>query len=59
MEKDTSIRCLYEAFADCSFRELEDSLLNAETREERVFYRKLINLKLQMKQEAVIGEKLV
>ncbi|MDD6266072.1 MAG: hypothetical protein PUB34_07225 [Clostridia bacterium] len=50
---------LYERFSKATTRDLEKSLLLAKTREEKIFYRKLLNLKLQLEQEKVIGEKLL
>ena len=47
---------LYEQFECTSFQQLEELLLKAETREEKAFYRSVINLKLQAEQEKVIGE---
>lgn len=52
-------RELYLKFEYCSFRELEELLLDAHSREEKAFYRSLLNLKLQIAQERVVGEKLV
>lgn len=46
---------LYEQFENCSFVEIEELLLQAESREEKAFYRSLLNLKLQIEQEKVIG----
>ena len=46
---------LYEQFESCSFVEIEELLLQAESREEKAFYRSLLNLKLQIEQEKVIG----
>lgn len=50
---------LYERFSKATTRDLEKSLLLSKTREEKIFYRKLLNLKLQLEQEKVIGEKLL
>lgn len=52
-------RDLYLKFEYCSFRDLEELLLNARSREEKAFYRSLLNLKLQIAQERVVGERLV
>ncbi|MBR5323095.1 MAG: hypothetical protein IKU48_06085 [Clostridia bacterium] len=52
-------RELYLKFEYASFRELEELLLAAHTREEKAFYRALLNLKLQIAQERVVGEQLV
>ena len=50
---------LYLKFSQTSTKELERCLLNGATREEKIFYRKLLNLKLQLEQEKVIGELLL
>ena len=42
-----------------ALQELERCLLQGSTREEKIFYRKLLNLKLQLEQEKVIGELLL
>lgn len=59
MEKNLKISEMYPLFKNTTFRELEDCLMEAKTHKERAFYRKLINLKLQLSQEDIIGEKLV
>ena len=50
---------MFERFEQLSFEELEQLLIAAKTREERSFYRSLLNLKLQIEQEKVIGEVLL
>ena len=50
---------LYLKFSQTSTKELEQCLLTGATREEKIFYRKLLNLKLQLEQEKVIGELLL
>lgn len=50
---------LYQAFSGWTMRELEEALIVAETREEKAFYRLLLNFKLQQAQESVIGEELL
>ena len=52
-------RELYLKFEYSTFRELEELLLAAHTHEEKAFYRALLNLKLQIAQERVVGEQLV
>lgn len=52
-------KSLYGQFASCTIKELEDALLAAETHEEKAFYRALLNLKLQLGQEKLIGKVLV
>ena len=49
----------YEAFTRATAHDLEEHLLAAQSREEKIFYRKLLNLKLQLEQEKVIGELLL
>ena len=49
----------YEEFKRATAHDLEDRLLAADSREEKIFYRKLLNLKLQLEQEKVIGELLL
>ena len=50
---------LYEQFEACTIRELEDLLLSCESHEEKAFYRALLNLKLQITQEKLIGKVLL
>ena len=50
---------LYEIFQDKTFKDFEKLLLEAEAREEKAFYRALLNLKLQIEQEKIIGEILI
>ena len=50
---------LFERFETISFEDLEALHTKASTREERIFYRTVYNLKLQMEQEKVIGEELL
>lgn len=50
---------MYDRFRAYSFLELEQLLRAAESREEKAFYRSLLNLKLQIEQEKVIGEVLL
>lgn len=50
---------LYDQFRRLTTHDLEEKLLGANTREEKIFYRKLLNLKLQLEQEKVIGELLL
>ncbi len=54
-----NIRELYTKFEKSTFRELEESLLEATSHEEKAFFRSLLNLKLQIAQERVVGEQLV
>ena len=50
---------MYERFETASFEDLETRHIKAKTREERIFYRTILNLKLQIEQEKVIGEELL
>jgi hypothetical protein len=52
-------RELYYKFENCTFRELEELLLAAHSLEEKAFYRSLLNLKLQIAQQRVVGEQLL
>ena len=58
-EKRPELPDIYAEFTSASATELEDKLLAAQSREEKIFYRKLLNLKLQLEQEKVIGELLL
>lgn len=50
---------LYEQFEAITIKELESSLIAADTHEEKAFYRALLNLKLQISQEKLIGKVLL
>lgn len=50
---------MYKNFQQYTFKELEKMLLEAKTREEKAFYRALLNLKLQIEQEKIVGEILI
>lgn len=50
---------MYERFGRVRFEELEEHFMKATSRDERAFYRALLNLKLQIEQEKVIGEVLL
>lgn len=50
---------MYERFDKIRFEELEAQFMKATSRDERAFYRALLNLKLQIEQEKVIGEVLL
>ena len=49
----------YGVFCTATIRELQEAILAAVETEERAFYRKLLNLKLQTEQEKIVGERLV
>ena len=50
---------MYALFEQSHISELEIMLAKAESREEKLMWRTLINLKLQLKQESIVGETLV
>ena len=50
---------MYERFDRVRFEDLEERFMKATSRDERAFYRTLLNLKLQIEQEKVIGEVLL
>mgnify|MGYP002520891626 FL=1 len=50
---------LYQLFTQMTMAQLEDALLSCRAREEKAFYRALLNLKLQIEQERVIDEVLL
>ncbi len=50
---------IYQRFSAVTMRELEDCLIHAASREEKAFYRALLNFKLQAAQEKVVGEELL
>jgi hypothetical protein len=57
--KNLSLRIIYDAFCKITIRELENAILEAADSDERGFYRKILNLKLQTEQEKIVGERLV
>ena len=52
-------RDLYNAFRMLTIAQLQQLLIDARTREEKAFYRTLLNMKLVMEQEKVIREVLL
>lgn len=50
---------MYPTFCRLSVKDLEKMLVKSSVREERAFYRTLINLKLQIDQEKIVGKKLL
>ncbi|MBE6621555.1 MAG: hypothetical protein E7630_01235 [Ruminococcaceae bacterium] len=56
MENRECWQGFYALFEKASITELEEMLALAESREEKILWRALINLKLQLKQEAIVGE---
>jgi hypothetical protein len=59
MENRESWEGVYPLFEKSPISELEIMLASAESREEKLLWRTLINLKLQLKQESIVGETLV
>ena len=55
----TGLFDLYGVFCRATIRELENAIISASDTEEKAFYRKLLNLKLQTEQEKIVGERLV
>ncbi len=53
------VRDMYGVFCRATIKELENALLTTKNPEERAFYRKMLNLKLQTEQEKVVGERLI
>jgi len=52
-------RDLYNSFKMMTIGQLQQLLINARTREEKAFYRTLLNMKLVIEQEKIIGESLL
>lgn len=50
---------LFELFSALTISELEKRLSESDDREEKIFLRELINLKLQLAQEKIVGEMLL
>ena len=50
---------MYGAFSDLTIDELEQALLITSDRREKIFYRTILNLKLQIDQEKVINQTLL
>ena len=57
--KKTALSDFYSTFCALTLRELEEAIINAADSDERGFYRKILNLKLQTEQEKIVGERLV
>lgn len=53
------LRDFYGVFCSSTIRELENAIIAASDTDEKAFYRKLLNLKLQTEQEKIVGERLV
>ena len=50
---------LFLRFTELSFSDLELLLIRADSRDAKAFYRALLNLKLQIAQEKIVGEELL
>ena len=50
---------LYEKFINLTIIQLQEYIHIAESREEKVFYSKLLSLKMALKQEKILGKKLL
>ena len=50
---------LAHLFHEITIKELETLLKTAEAREEKALFRQLLNLKIQLRQEEIVGEVLV
>lgn len=59
MEENNKVGLLFEIFKDATISSLEERLAQSSDREEKIFLRALINLKLQLAQEKVVGEMLL
>ena len=57
--ENINVRDIYGVFRNATIRELENAMLQTNDSDERAFYRKLLNLKLQTQQEKIVGERLV
>ncbi len=54
-----SLKDIYSSFASVSVSELENAIVAATDRDEKVLYRTLLNLKLQLDQEKIINQTLL
>lgn len=59
MEQLNDPKQLFLMFNGMTISNLEERLSKSEDREEKIFLRALINLKLQLAQEKVVGEMLL
>ena len=57
--EQTEMGSLFAQYDKMSLKELEERLLASHSHEEKAFYRTLVNLKLQLSQEKIIGKALV
>jgi hypothetical protein len=54
-----SLKDIYSSFTEISVSELENAIVAANDRDEKVLYRTLLNLKLQLDQEKIINQTLL
>ncbi len=59
MEATDKITDMYREFQCITISELEKELSETASREKKLFCRAMINLKLQLSQEKVVGERLL
>ena len=59
MEQKDHLSCLIDSYKKATIAELEACLAESNDREEKLLLRTLINLKLQLAQEKVVGETLL
>jgi len=52
-------RDLYNSFKMMTIAQIQQLLIDARSREEKAFYRTLLNMKLVIEQEKIIGEALL
>ena len=52
-------RDLYNSFRKMTIAQLQQLMLDSSTREEKAFYRTLLNMKLVIEQEKIVGEALL
>lgn len=53
------LKDIYASFSKVSVSELENAIVEATDRDEKVLYRTLLNLKLQLDQEKIINQTLL
>ena len=56
MENSEKLKEMYDTFNEMSISELEEALSSDASREMKIFCRALINLKLQITKEKIVGE---
>lgn len=59
METNNECDVLFSLFNRATISDLEKRLSESDDREEKIFLRALINLKLQLAQEKIVGEMLL